>query len=38
VSTIGPPIDVTAQELPLEAFFPSDEETAHRWLDISEAR
>jgi hypothetical protein len=38
VSTIGTPIDVTAQELRLEAFFPSDEETANRWLAISAAR
>jgi MmyB-like transcription regulator ligand binding domain len=38
VSTIGTPIDVTAQELRLEAFFPSDEETADCWLAISAAR
>jgi transcriptional regulator with XRE-family HTH domain len=31
VSTIGTPADITAQELRLEAFFPSDEETATRW-------
>jgi transcriptional regulator with XRE-family HTH domain len=35
VSTIGTPVDVTAQELRLEAFFPSDEDTATRWHDIS---
>jgi hypothetical protein len=31
VSTIGTPIDVTAQELRLEAFFPSDEKTRLAW-------
>ena len=31
VSTIGTPIDVTAQELRLEAFFPSDDGTRARW-------
>ena len=31
VSTIGTPVDITAQELRLEAFFPSDDETATRW-------
>jgi transcriptional regulator with XRE-family HTH domain len=31
VSTIGTPIDVTAQELRLEAFFPSDEQTRSAW-------
>jgi transcriptional regulator with XRE-family HTH domain len=31
ISTIGTPVDVTAQELRLEAFFPSDDETAARW-------
>ena len=31
VSTIGTPIDVTAQELRVEAFFPSDESTRARW-------
>ncbi len=35
VSTIGTPVDITAQELRLEAFFPSDEETATRWREIS---
>lgn len=33
VSTIGTPVDVTAQELRIEAFFPSDEESAERWQD-----
>ena len=37
VSTIGTPVDVTAQELRLEAFFPSDDDTATRWRDISAA-
>jgi transcriptional regulator with XRE-family HTH domain len=31
VSTIGTPIDVTAQELRLEAFFPSNEKTRLTW-------
>jgi RPA family protein len=31
VSTIGAPIDVTAQELRVEAFFPADDETRNRW-------
>jgi hypothetical protein len=31
VSTIGTPMDVTAQELRLEAFFPSDAATRTRW-------
>ena len=31
VSTIGTPIDVTAQEVRLEAFFPSDDATRDRW-------
>jgi transcriptional regulator with XRE-family HTH domain len=36
ISTIGTPVDVTAQELRLEAFFPSDDETAARW-DLTRA-
>ena len=32
VSTIGTPIDVTAQELRVEMFFPADDETQARWL------
>lgn len=31
VSTIGTPMDVTAQELRVEAFFPSDDGTRERW-------
>jgi transcriptional regulator with XRE-family HTH domain len=31
VSTIGTPIDVSAQELRVEAFFPSDEATERAW-------
>ena len=31
VSTIGTPVDVTAQELRLEAFFPSDADTEDTW-------
>ncbi len=34
VSTIGTPVDITAQELRLEAFFPSDDDTATRWRRI----
>ena len=34
VSTIGAPIDVTAQELRVEAFFPADDETRDRWTSI----
>jgi transcriptional regulator with XRE-family HTH domain len=34
ISTIGTPIDVTLQELRLEAFFPSDQETATRWRNL----
>lgn len=37
VSTIGTPVDITAQELRLEAFFPSDDDTAARWSGISTA-
>jgi transcriptional regulator with XRE-family HTH domain len=32
VSTVGTPVDVTAQELRVEAFFPSDDVTADRWI------
>jgi transcriptional regulator with XRE-family HTH domain len=32
VSTVGTPIDVTAQELRLEAFFPNDEATRRGWV------
>jgi transcriptional regulator with XRE-family HTH domain len=35
VSTVGTPVDITAQELRLEAFFPSDDDTAARWREIS---
>jgi hypothetical protein len=35
VSTIGTPVDITAQELRLEAFFPSDDDTAARWRQMS---
>lgn len=34
VSTIGTPIDVTAQEVRLEAFFPSDSDTRDTWASI----
>jgi len=32
VSTIGTPVDVTAQEIRVEAFFPSDDATTTTWL------
>jgi transcriptional regulator with XRE-family HTH domain len=35
VSTIGTPIDVTAQELRIEAFFPADDATRSRWPEIA---
>lgn len=35
ISTIGTAVDVTAQELRLEAFFPSDEETIVTWENLS---
>jgi transcriptional regulator with XRE-family HTH domain len=35
VSTVGTPVDVTAQELRVEAFFPADDATADRWHDVS---
>lgn len=34
ISTIGTPIDVTAQELRVEAFFPFDEQTRHAWSQL----
>ena len=34
VSTIGTPMDVTAQEMRLEAFFPSDAATRTRWSEM----
>jgi transcriptional regulator with XRE-family HTH domain len=37
VSTIGTPVDITAQELRLEAFFPSDDDTAAQWRRDSSA-
>jgi len=38
VSSVGTPVDVTAQELRVEAFFPSDDETAERWQALLESR
>lgn len=35
ISTIGTPIDVTAQELRVEAFFPGDDATRSRWLELT---
>jgi transcriptional regulator with XRE-family HTH domain len=37
VSTLGTPSDVTAQELRVEAFFPSDEATGSTWRTLREA-
>jgi transcriptional regulator with XRE-family HTH domain len=34
VSTIGTPVDVTAQELRVESFFPADAESSARWREI----
>jgi hypothetical protein len=34
VSTIGTPVDVTAQELRVESFFPADAEASARWREI----
>jgi hypothetical protein len=34
VSTIGTPVDVTAQELRVEAFFPADDATRAAWRRI----
>jgi transcriptional regulator with XRE-family HTH domain len=34
VSTIGTPIDVTTQEIRVEAFFPAGEETRAAWLEL----
>jgi hypothetical protein len=31
ISTIGTPLDITAQELRLEAFFPADNKTSTVW-------
>jgi len=35
VSTVGTPVDVTAQELRVESFFPSDEQTREAWTRIA---
>jgi transcriptional regulator with XRE-family HTH domain len=35
VSTLGTPIDVTAQELRVEAFFPANEVTGSRWRQLA---
>ena len=35
VSTIGTPVDVTAQELRVEAFYPADDATAEGWLTLA---
>jgi transcriptional regulator with XRE-family HTH domain len=37
VSSLGTPSDVTAQELRVEAFFPSDETTAAAWRELAGA-
>jgi hypothetical protein len=36
VSTIGTPIDITTQELPVEAFVPSDAATQQAWTGATE--
>ena len=36
VSTVGSPIDVTAQELRVETFFPSDDATAASWRAVAQ--
>lgn len=36
VSTVGTPIDVTAQELRVEAFFPADDETRTNWTALAQ--
>jgi transcriptional regulator with XRE-family HTH domain len=38
VSTIGTPVDVTAQELRVEAFFPADDATGERWRTLADPR
>jgi transcriptional regulator with XRE-family HTH domain len=38
VSTIGTPVDVTAQELRVEAFFPADDATGERWRALADPR
>ena len=35
ISTIGTPVDITAQELRAESFVPSDQATAERWRQLS---
>jgi hypothetical protein len=37
VSTIGTPVDITAQELRVEAFFPTDEHTERAWRSMCSA-
>jgi hypothetical protein len=37
VTTVGTPIDVTAQELRVEAFFPADEATIEAWRRLARA-
>ena len=37
ISTVGTPIDITAQELRVEAFFPADADTGHRWAELTRA-
>jgi transcriptional regulator with XRE-family HTH domain len=37
VSTVGTPVDVTAQELRVEAFFPADDATSDRWERLAAA-
>ena len=37
ISTIGTPLDITAQELRVEAFFPADDATRSHWLELTGA-
>lgn len=36
VSTIGTPVDVTTQELRVESFFPSDDDTRDAWIALAD--
>jgi hypothetical protein len=35
ISIMGTPLDVTAQELRVEAFFPADDATRSRWSELA---
>jgi hypothetical protein len=38
VSTVGTPVDVTAQELRVESFFPADADTEGTWRAMVQSR